>query len=44
MADPAHDEPVTVAMRQFNDLVMEDPRVTVVTLPVADGMMLVRKN
>ncbi|GAA2873856.1 O-methyltransferase [Nonomuraea rubra] len=44
VADPAHDEPVTVAMRQFNDLVMEDPRVTVVTLPVADGMMLVRKN
>lgn len=44
VADPAHEEPETVRMRQFNDLVMEDPRVTVVTLPVADGMMLIRKN
>ncbi|WP_043618409.1 O-methyltransferase [Nonomuraea candida] len=44
VADPAHDEPTTVDIRQFNDLVMEDPRVTVIMLPVADGMALIRKN
>ncbi|GAA2214943.1 O-methyltransferase [Nonomuraea monospora] len=44
VADPAHDEPTTVQMRQFNDLVMEDPRVTVLTLPVADGMTMIRKS
>ncbi|MCF6472400.1 O-methyltransferase [Nonomuraea sp. MG754425] len=44
VADPAHDEPTTVQMRQFNDLVMADPRVTVLTLPVADGMAMIRKN
>ncbi|MBB5774265.1 O-methyltransferase [Nonomuraea jabiensis] len=44
VADPAHEEQTTVEIRQFNDLVMEDPRVTVLMLPVADGMTLIRKN
>ncbi|MEV6039586.1 O-methyltransferase [Nonomuraea sp. NPDC052116] len=44
VADPAHEEQTTVDIRQFNDLVMEDPRVTVLLLPVADGMTLIRKN
>ncbi|MEQ4719097.1 class I SAM-dependent methyltransferase [Nonomuraea sp. B19D2] len=44
VADPAHNEATTVEIRQFNDLVIEDPRVTVLMLPVADGMTLIRKN
>jgi caffeoyl-CoA O-methyltransferase len=44
VADPAREDPATVRMREFNDLVREDPRVTVVMLPVADGLTLVRKN
>ncbi len=44
VADPAHNEATTVAMREFNDLVAEDPRVSVVILPVADGLTLVRKR
>ncbi|TDD47767.1 O-methyltransferase [Nonomuraea terrae] len=44
VADPAHDEDTTVDIRQFNDLVMEDPRVTVVMLPVADGLTMIMKN
>ncbi|MER6947062.1 O-methyltransferase [Nonomuraea sp. NPDC000554] len=44
VADPADNGPATVVMREFNDLVAEDPRVTVVVLPVADGLTLVRKN
>ncbi|GAA3564651.1 O-methyltransferase [Nonomuraea rosea] len=44
VADPAHDETTTVEIRQFNDLVIEDPRVTVLLLPVADGMTMIRKN
>lgn len=44
VADPAHNEPTTVEIREFNDLVIGDPRVTVLMLPVADGMTLIRKN
>lgn len=44
VAGPAHDEPTTVAIREFNDLVIEDPRVSVLVLPVADGMTLIRKK
>ncbi|MGP3911225.1 O-methyltransferase [Nonomuraea sp. 10N515B] len=44
VADPAHDEVTTVEIREFNDLVIEDPRVTVLVLPVADGMTLIRKK
>ncbi|NUP01243.1 MAG: SAM-dependent methyltransferase, partial [Nonomuraea sp.] len=44
VADPAHDEDTTVQIREFNDLVIEDPRVSVVMLPVADGLTMIRKN
>lgn len=44
VADPERHDEGTVRMREFNDLVMEDPRVTTVLLPLADGMTLVRKN
>lgn len=44
VADPSRDDEMTVLMREFNDLVAEDPRVTVVILPIADGLTMVRKN
>ncbi|MEU5862325.1 MULTISPECIES: O-methyltransferase [unclassified Nonomuraea] len=44
VADPAHAEPTTVQIREFNDLVIEDPRVSVVVLPIADGITMIRKN
>jgi caffeoyl-CoA O-methyltransferase len=44
VADPAADDPGTVAMREFNDLVRRDPRVTVVMLPIADGLTMIRKR
>ncbi|MEV4171112.1 O-methyltransferase [Nonomuraea sp. NPDC049709] len=44
VADPAHEETTTVEIRQFNDLVIADPRVSVLMLPVADGMTMIRKN
>ncbi|TXK38673.1 O-methyltransferase [Nonomuraea sp. C10] len=44
VADPGKNDPATVNMREFNALVREDPRVTVVILPVADGLTLIRKR
>jgi caffeoyl-CoA O-methyltransferase len=44
VADPAHRETTTVEIREFNDLVAEDPRVSVVMLPIADGVTMIRKN
>ncbi|NUS01420.1 MAG: SAM-dependent methyltransferase [Nonomuraea sp.] len=44
VADPARAETTTVQIREFNDLVIEDPRVSVVMLPVADGITMIRKN
>ncbi len=44
VAEPAHDDAATTRMREFNDLVAEDPRVTVVILPIADGLTMIRKN
>nr|WP_055505166.1 O-methyltransferase [Nonomuraea pusilla] len=44
VADPSDHDAATVVMREFNDLVREDPRVTLVILPIADGLTMVRKN
>ncbi|GGS74591.1 O-methyltransferase [Nonomuraea spiralis] len=44
VADPARTETTTVQIREFNDLVIEDPRVSVVMLPVADGITMIRKH
>ncbi|SDK13919.1 O-methyltransferase [Nonomuraea jiangxiensis] len=44
VADPAHAETTTVEIREFNDLVIEDPRVSVLMLPWADGMTMIMKN
>ncbi len=35
---------VVPVMREFNDLVAGDSRVTSVLLPFADGLTLIRKN
>lgn len=44
VADPADRAATTVQIREFNDLVMEDPRVTTTLLPIADGLTMIRKN
>ncbi|MEU6711836.1 O-methyltransferase [Nonomuraea sp. NPDC046802] len=44
VADPAHNEDTTVDIRRFNELVIGDPRVSALVLPVADGMTLIRKK
>jgi caffeoyl-CoA O-methyltransferase len=41
--DPGEQSPNTVAMRQFNDRVVEDDRVRSVLLPIADGVTIVEK-
>jgi predicted O-methyltransferase YrrM len=44
VADPANDEPDTVALRAFNRALHDDPRVTLSLVPVADGLTLARKR
>ncbi|MFI6323918.1 O-methyltransferase [Nonomuraea sp. NPDC050556] len=44
VADPADRAATTMQIREFNDLVMEDPRVTTTLLPIADGLTMIRKN
>ncbi|MFE3455062.1 O-methyltransferase [Nonomuraea sp. NPDC059194] len=44
VADPSYEDATTRGMREFNDLVMNDPRVTSVILPIADGLTMIRKN
>ncbi|MEO3870506.1 O-methyltransferase [Nonomuraea sp. B12E4] len=44
VADPAHEETTTVEIREFNELVIEDPRVSVLMMPWADGMTMITKH
>lgn len=44
VADAANDEPSTVAIRAFNDHVLQDQRVDLSLLPVADGLSLLRRR
>jgi caffeoyl-CoA O-methyltransferase len=44
VADPAEDDPDTVAIRAFNDRVSADDRVEVVMLTVRDGVSLIRRR
>jgi len=44
VADPSAQDPNTLAIRRFNDLVKDDPRVECVMLPVADGLTFLRKK
>lgn len=42
--DPSDTSRDTVALREFNDMVIADDRVEVVMLPLADGLSLCRKK
>jgi caffeoyl-CoA O-methyltransferase len=42
--DPEDEEPNTVALRAFNDVVAADERVDVVVLPAFDGLTIARKR
>ncbi|MBE1562967.1 O-methyltransferase [Nonomuraea africana] len=44
VADPSYEDDMTRTIREFNDLVMNDPRVTSVMLPIGDGLTMIRKN
>jgi predicted O-methyltransferase YrrM len=37
-------EATTVALRRFNEFVLEDERVENLLLPLRDGLMLIRKR
>lgn len=43
-APPDQPDEDSDAIREFNEIVLKDPRVEVVTLPVRDGMSLVRRR
>ncbi|MEU9123480.1 class I SAM-dependent methyltransferase [Streptomyces sp. NPDC048506] len=44
VADPAVDDPDTVAVRKLNDLLRDDERVDIALLTVADGITLARRR
>lgn len=43
VTDPEAQDPDTVAIREFNRFVRDDPRVEISLLPMADGITLIRK-
>ena len=44
VADPANRDPDTVALREFNDRLLADPRIDLSLLPLADGLTLARRR
>jgi predicted O-methyltransferase YrrM len=44
VADPANKEASTVALREFNDHLLADPRIDLSLLPLADGLTLARRR
>jgi predicted O-methyltransferase YrrM len=44
VANPRNREADTVAIREFNDLLHQDPRIDLSLLPVGDGLTLARKR
>jgi caffeoyl-CoA O-methyltransferase len=44
VADPMNDEPATVAIRAFNEMVHGDARVSLSLIPITDGITLARKR
>ncbi|MEE8535233.1 MAG: class I SAM-dependent methyltransferase [Kiloniellales bacterium] len=44
VADPAREDPDTVAIRALNETLRDDARVSLSLLPVSDGLSLVRKR
>lgn len=43
VADPADNDPSTVALRELNDYIAADPRVECVMVPIRDGVTIVRR-
>lgn len=43
-APPDEEDEDSDAIRHFNETVLKDPRVEVVTMPVRDGMSIVRRR
>lgn len=44
VADPTNRDPDTVALREFNDRLLADPRIDLSLLPLADGLTLARRR
>ena len=44
VADPANEEPDTVAIRAFNEKLRDDERVDLSLVPIGDGLTLARKR
>jgi predicted O-methyltransferase YrrM len=44
VADPAHEDPDTAAIRSLNRKVKDDPRVDMVLVPIGDGLLLARRR
>ncbi len=44
VADPANRDPDTVALREFNDVLLADKRIDLSLLPLGDGLTLARRR
>ena len=44
VADPSRDDETVRHIREFNDMVSADDRVTSIMLPIADGLTMIRKH
>jgi predicted O-methyltransferase YrrM len=44
VADPANRDPDTVALREFNDVLLADQRIELSLLPLGDGLTLARRR
>jgi len=44
VANPANREQETVALREFNDVLLADPRIDLSLLPLGDGLTLARRR
>jgi caffeoyl-CoA O-methyltransferase len=44
VADPNDNEPSTVALRELNDFIVNDPRVECVMVPIRDGVSIARRR
>ncbi|WP_440069085.1 O-methyltransferase [Streptosporangium sp. OZ121] len=44
VADPSRDDETVRHIREFNDMVSSDERVTSIMLPIADGLTMIRKH
>ncbi len=44
VADPNDDDPDTIAIRELNDLLHNDQRVSISLVPIGDGLTMARKH